>query len=88
MSTEHVPPSEESEKHTSDVLEKASSTDSYEGPLDGGRDAWMTVGGGWLFYFCGLGLVFSFWIATPPLLIELLQILQFIWVREFPTFVS
>ncbi|KAF9458094.1 major facilitator superfamily domain-containing protein [Collybia nuda] len=37
----------ESNDYSSGVLD--------DGPPDGGLDAWMTVIGGWLFYFCGLG---------------------------------
>jgi hypothetical protein len=35
--------------------EKASTHTTEDGPPDGGLQAWMTVIGGWLFYFCGLG---------------------------------
>jgi len=56
MSSEHVSLASEVKNRTSGVPEEGStSAYSYEGPLDGGRDAWMTIAGGWLFQLCGFG---------------------------------
>lgn len=44
-------------------------------PPDGGREAWMTLAGGWLFYFCGLGYVAATFVDIESQLHPLLQLL-------------
>ncbi|KAG6825739.1 hypothetical protein H0H92_002611 [Tricholoma furcatifolium] len=42
-------------------------------PPDGGFQAWMTIAGGWLFYFCGLGFFNSYgWIGSFEIALQFL----------------
>ncbi|KAF8063586.1 major facilitator superfamily domain-containing protein [Lyophyllum atratum] len=73
--------SETSEKNELPVnLDIAETQRSSEGenevddvPPDGGLDAWMTIAGGWLIYFCGLGFFNSY------------GVFQDFYVRKFMT---
>lgn len=57
MSIERSPPAVSGKSDVDAIESKDSSSSGIldDGPPDGGLDAWMTVLGGWLFYFCGLG---------------------------------